>query len=158
MRLVFFIFEVIVFTITFKKGEVALRTNKVIGINVSCLLIVVFIFGYQYTERTEETGFFVSKTKKVEQFEEQVIETGLIDKMGERLFEKGYTFVLDWEALSKNEMKVVINLPDKSISEVTKTNVESIITEFLIASNVDPVLFKIEVANNSMLNYLCAPE
>ena len=135
-----------------------MRTSKVIGIILSCLLIGAFIFGYQFRETEGATGFAASKTKKVEQFEERVIETGLIDEMGKRLFEKGYVFSLNWEALSKNKVKVVINLPDKNISEATKTNVEKIIIEFLMASNVDPVLFEIEVANNSRLNNLCAPE
>lgn len=136
----------------------AVRIGKVIGTILSCLLISAFIFGYPFRESGGGTGFAASKTKKVEQFEERVIETGLIDEIGKRLFEKGYVFVLNWEALSKNKVKVVINLPDKNISDATKTNVEKIIFDFLMASNVDPVLFEIEVANNSSLNNLCVPE
>ena len=135
-----------------------MRTSKVIGIILSCLLIGVFIFGNQFTKTTEGTGFTISKTKKVEQFKERVIATGLIDEMGKKLFEKGYVFSLNWEALSKNKVGIVINLPDKSISEATKTNVEKIVSEVLLASNVDPVLFEIEVANYSKSNNLCAPE
>ena len=99
-------------------------------------------FGNQFVGKTVGRGFTVSKTKNVEQFGERVIETGLIDEIGKRLFEKGYVFIWDWEAFSKNKEKVVINLPDKNISEATKTHVEKIIIEFLMASNVNPVLFE----------------
>ena len=81
----------------------AVETSKVIGMILSCLLIGAFILGYPFGETEGGTGFVASKTKKLEQFEQRVIKTGLIDEMGKRLFEKGYVFVLNWEALSKNK-------------------------------------------------------
>ena len=135
-----------------------MRNSKIIIVILICLLVGTLFYFLQSKKTTEGIGFTKSNIQKENQFEEQVIETGIINEMGKNLYANGYLFSLEWGVLTKSKVGVVIILRDKKISEDTETNVKKIINEFLLASNVDPILFEIEVANISQLNYLCAPE
>lgn len=129
------------------KEGVEVKKMIKIGLLLFCISIVLFAFYNRVTE-----------AKELVLFEEKLKETGLIGEIGKRLYENGYLFSLTWEALSKKNVDIVINLPKKEINEDNKNEVKQIINDLLLESNVNPKLFTIGITNYRKEDNICKPE
>ncbi|WP_227940273.1 hypothetical protein [Alkalihalobacillus deserti] len=126
-----------------------MKRSKFIGIGVilMCIIIGTFVFYIQFNQSTELVDFNKIKPKEVKQLEEKLSETELMLEIGEKLYEKRYTFGLEWEVLSKEKVDIVVKLPKEEISEDTINEVKQIVNEVVTANNIEPQLFEIEVKN-----------
>ena len=125
-----------------------MKRSKILGIVVilSCIVIGAFIYNNQFNNPTG-----------INKFEEKLKETGLVDEVGKELYEKGYLFSLNWDVLSEKKVNIVINLKQEEFGEDNKNEVEQIVNQFLIVNNVDPRLFKIDVAHYIKNENICKP-
>lgn len=115
--------------------------RSIIGIVVIvCMAFGAILIFNERLDNTVDTGY----PSELDLFDQKLKDT-LLKEIGWRLYEENFSFGLESEMLSKEEVEIVIKLPIEKISNETKNEVNKIINEVVTASDFNPAIFTIRV-------------
>ncbi|WP_025565940.1 hypothetical protein [Thalassospira sp. GB04J01] len=136
-----------------------MKKGKLSAVVFGSLLLIIAIFIYTQ-EKEKEDNVHISQLSEEEQIElEYYIESlqkegGFFDQVGEELRKVGYSYQTVGMINSKNDIRLIIVIPDNEVvTEQKKVGVKKIYQDMIIKLNMNLKAFKIQVGHIDDLSW-----
>lgn len=113
------------------------------------LSIVIFIGAIFLFDKSSDEIVETGNHTELKEFE-QKLEQNLMIEIGKELFYANYSFGLEWDALSMEDVKITVNFPEKFNGEF-EDQVRETITDVVKASIYNPEIFTIDIRNYELM-------
>ncbi|MFJ8066909.1 hypothetical protein ACIQYS_20235 [Psychrobacillus sp. NPDC096426] len=138
-----------------------MKKRKLSTVVLGSLLLIIAVIFYTQAKGTEkEDSYSISQLSEEEQIELEYFiaslqkEGGFFDQVGEELRKAGYSYPTGGMFNSKNDIRLIVMIPDNEVvTEQKKAGVKKIYQDMIIKSKMDLKAFKIQVGHVDDLSW-----
>lgn len=120
-----------------------MERSKLIGVGIIFFIIILTAFMSLHNKFNEQSNI----VNTMNPIEVAQTEMKICEKIGKELFDEGVSFGLDCKIISKDKVKILVQLNKKDSNKETKNKIKGIINKVVISNHNDPKMFGINITN-----------